>query len=130
LSKPVQKLELINCLKDFLPIRKIASEITTAENVFSEVQLTDEELKHLSVLLHKQWLPRWESIKNSLVINELEAFASDLQALTQEYHLVTFQKYTQNLLNQISLFALDQIQETLSIFPELVVSILDDSTLI
>ncbi len=128
LSKPVQRSELLKCLKDFLPIRETVSAKATAEKVASQTPLTIAELTQLRRLLHEQFLPRWETIKDSVVINDLESFASELMALAKEYRLIELQDFAQHWLDQISQFALDQSQETLSHFPDLVASIFADKT--
>ncbi len=128
LSKPVQKSDLLRCLKDFLPIRETVSERDTAETVFSEVPLTVEEWTQLQKLLYEQWLPRWKTIKDSIVINDLESFATELMALAKDYRLIELQNFTQRLLIQIGQFAFEQSQETLSHFPDLVASIFADKT--
>ncbi len=128
LSKPVQKSDLLRCLNNFLPNRERASETAPAESVFSEVPLTVEEWTQLQKRLYEQWLPRWKTIKDSIVINDLESFATELQALAKAYQSVELQNFTQRLLMQIGQFAFEQSQETLSHFPDLVASIFADKT--
>ncbi|MBT9546749.1 MAG: response regulator [Candidatus Sericytochromatia bacterium] len=126
LSKPVQKSDLLRCLKNFLPSRERASETTPTDSVFSEVPLTVEAKTQLQKRLYEQWLPRWETIKDSIVINDLESFATELQELAKAYQSVELQKFTQRLLMQIGQFAFERSQETLSHFPDLVASIFVD----
>jgi len=128
LSKPVQKSDLLRCLKNFLPSRERASETTPTDSVFSEVPPTIEAKTQLQKRLYEQWLPRWETIKDSIVINDLESFATELQELAKAYQSVELQKFTQRLLMQISQFAFDQSHEMLSHFPDLVASIFVDKT--
>ncbi|MGE3728574.1 MAG: ATP-binding protein, partial [Candidatus Sericytochromatia bacterium] len=126
LSKPVQKSELLRCLNNFLPSREKGAEFASAEEVISEVQLSAEAWAQWQKLCHEQWLPRWEAIKDSMVLNELESFATELQAFAKASPFVELQTFSQRLLVQISQFDFVQCQETLSHFPDLLAAIFAD----
>jgi len=78
------------------------------------------EIEALHRLFNQNWLTRWQEIKDSVVIDDLEAFANDLLELTAQYQLPSIESFAQNLQMQINQFALDQALEQLSHFPELI----------
>ena len=132
LPKPVNKSDLLTCLSNYLDVLELGlesdQEPSTSNQATKQTTVTysAEELKELHRLLSEEWLPRWQEIKDSVVIDELETFANDLLQLAAQYHLDPMKTFSQNLLTQINQFALDQAQEQLSRFPDLVRAILQE----
>jgi PAS domain S-box-containing protein len=112
LRKPVSKIELWACLQAFLSLQ--SPESVPLDGFLSQHTMLKTELIQI---LKQAWLPRWEAIQESMVVNELENFATDLLLLAERFAEPRLKDYAFTLLNDIQQFALESAQEHLLAFP-------------
>lgn len=115
LSKPIEFSELLKCLQNHLSVLSAAEaepKQATAHTPSRTIQFLDQQA------LRTQWLPRWEQIRHSLVVDELESFAHDLKDWADSHGLLALSTWSQRLLEQIQNFCLEAAQTTLTEFPQ------------
>ncbi|MGE3724381.1 MAG: PAS domain S-box protein [Candidatus Sericytochromatia bacterium] len=117
LRKPLTKQALEKCLRQFLPFQAREADPHLKQPATT---LSQSAQSQLQALLQNHWLPYWQKIQGSIVVNELETFAVELKLLSQNYALNELSDYAETLLSQIQAFALEQTQTTLQAFPALV----------
>lgn len=117
LRKPVSRHKLLKVLEAQLkkhpspPPTHVPQEISPPIRSKAEMQKLTAELKQI-------WLPRWEKIKDSVVIDDLESFASELSASAQEHALPELLNLTDQILQACAQFELDSALEMVLSFPE------------
>jgi len=112
LRKPVSKVELWACLQAILKLQRPDTEPLN-DFLSQETALK----KDLILILKQEWLPRWEAIQASMVVNELENFATELLLLAERYTEPRLKNFAFALLNDIQQFALESAQQHLLAFP-------------
>jgi PAS domain S-box-containing protein len=112
LRKPVSKVELWACLKLFLRLQDLEKEAPHVSSSQETLPKTD-----LMLILKQEWLPRWEAIQASLVVNELENFATELLLLAERFAEPRLKIFALTLLNDVQQFALESAQKHLLAFP-------------
>lgn len=120
LSKPVLKEELLKVLQQFLPSTENTpsaepSDISSALNSEQIIQLTDQ--------LNTVWLQRAQNVQESVILDELESFSRDLKLFAESYQNAALLSFAKELSHKIFSFALDEVPELLSGFPDLVAKI-------
>ncbi len=112
LRKPVSKIELWACLQSFLSLQ--SPEAVPLNGFLSQ----DTRLKtELILILKQEWLPRWEAIQESMVVNELESFATELLLLAERFTEPRLKNFALTLLSDLQQFALESAQKHLLTFP-------------
>ncbi|MCP4156288.1 MAG: response regulator, partial [bacterium] len=129
LRKPVGKHEFINQLKRFLPYTTAKSvdghgEKSTREKKASPSgplppEIT-EKIPEILDLLEDEFINRWKSVNNCLIIDEQESFANDLLELGQKYHLDVLVLWAQELNRFVSSFDIEGITKKVNSFPALI----------
>ncbi|MBT9546871.1 MAG: response regulator [Candidatus Sericytochromatia bacterium] len=112
LRKPVSKVELWACLQAILKLQRPDTEPLN-DFLCQETALK----KDLILILKQECLPRWEVLQQSMVVNELENFASELLLLAERYTEPRLKNFAFVLLNDIQQFALESAQQHLLTFP-------------
>lgn len=112
LRKPVSKVELWACLQAILKLQRPDTEPLN-DFLSQETALK----KDLILILKQEWLPRWKMIQQSMVVDELENFASELLLLAERYTEPRLKNFAFALLNDIQQFALESAQQHLLAFP-------------
>jgi PAS domain S-box-containing protein len=118
LFKPVSKRTLIEELKKHLPYSLMdlpVSEEKNEKKVLSKEILA--KIPELIELLKTQYLPKWNSVNNKLLIFKIEEFVNDLDASTSIYHIPQLSGYIAKLKSSIELFDLESIEYQIKIFP-------------
>lgn len=121
LHKPVKREELLQQLSQFLA----STEQALAPKSERLHPLSASERQDLAAVLQSEFMPRWQKIQDSVVLDELESFSQDLQRCLQNCDLKILQSWNQTLGKQIQNFQLAEASETLSKFPELVAQVSD-----
>ncbi len=130
LTKPVNKSLLTAELKKFLSHKEIKSENTgpeipddAAEAVFSETSRAS--LPEMIALLDKEFVPRWEDIREMFFIDDVENFASDLKQAALKYDCPFLRCYSEKLHEQTRLNNIDEVDIIMKAFPDIVGKIRD-----
>ncbi|EIJ42333.1 PAS domain S-box [Beggiatoa alba B18LD] len=149
LKKPLHKNTLISGLIKFLPYtlntisaKKVSTPLittsTTSQSNLANLPISTitNSLKSTTshsisaLLTHlQQAKTEWEDISNTLIINNIEEFASKMQKVGQEYGYSPLIEWGILLESQAAMFEIQALSETLSDFPRLVDEISQQSDL-
>jgi hypothetical protein len=69
--------------------------------------------------LKEIWLPRWENVHNSMILDEFEIFAIELSEWAQSNKIPQIASWAEKILKQTRGFALEEAQANLAEFPQL-----------
>lgn len=122
LRKPVTRKQVVCALKKFIPyqeIRKITKSKKSALEI-SPPSHIEEKLPELTAILTNEYLPKWEEIKDGVVIFEIEEFADDLLETARIFNYRELINYCISLKDSIEAFNIDRIENVLKEFPKFV----------
>jgi CheY-like chemotaxis protein/anti-sigma regulatory factor (Ser/Thr protein kinase) len=124
LIKPVTKTDLMQQLVKFLKY-SLKSDVSHADQpIKSEpVEITKEIIKKLPEIrkiLKESMLPKWEGIKDQLVLFRIEEFSDELKEIAERFKFEYLLDYTRRLGEDLEIVDLDAIKETLSEFPRII----------
>ncbi|MGM0470823.1 MAG: PAS domain S-box protein [Bacillota bacterium] len=127
LTKPLQRRELLKLLTNYLEYQQVdgrskdnvaAQELPRVED---EIKLNEvEDITRVIDRLSTEFLPRYEVIKETFVINEVEEFAEDLLRLAKEYNFSWLAEYANRLRKYAASFDLLRAREQFDKFKHLV----------
>jgi PAS domain S-box-containing protein len=127
LRKPVERNQLINELKKFLPHKSIIKkeEVTInngveEEGIFQESIIDVEKKEQLIDKLNNLFLKKWEKISELIEIRSITNFASELKDTGIEFGSNLVIKYAVELLDSTRLYKVIKIKNQMKIFPDLV----------
>ncbi|MTJ10596.1 chemotaxis protein CheB [Anabaena sp. UHCC 0204] len=123
LRKPVSRQHLLSELQRLFPSQiLIHSEPTSppekSVTVMSPQAL--EKLPELIKLLQQEEATVWKTLHQTLLINQLRAFALKLQSLAQQYECPYLAEYAATLKNQIDTFDFAYLADTVANFPQII----------
>lgn len=119
LQKPIDRKKLIRVLKRFLPYRlKKDTEQEEAQVIIPREM--KEKLPQLVKELTEEHLPKWEEIRDSLVIYDIEKFINSLKKAMSDYHIEIIDHYCESFSNNIQSMDVDNIEKDLKEFPSVV----------
>lgn len=123
LEKPVFKKDIMAVLKKYLPFKYKTPE----ENQPEENQLISAEcLENLPVViqsLENQFLPEWESIKNDLIIFDIEDFNNRLSDFASNNSCGPLDQYCRELNQGLQSFDIEMIEKKLTEFNDLILEL-------
>ena len=129
LIKPIKKVELIGALAKFLPhlVEASASIEVERSQAAPEDKLapetleaeTLEKLPELVSILQEHLETQWEFLKQTSVINEVEAFGVQMRDLGNQYNYPPLIAWGERLSTQAQMFKLDVLPTTLDEFPRI-----------
>jgi signal transduction histidine kinase/ligand-binding sensor domain-containing protein len=79
-----------------------------------------KKLPQLTAHLEAEFLPRWESIRKTFLLDEIEDFCEELSALGKQYRLPLLTQWSQRLFNDARSFNMPLLTRTLDEFPGLI----------
>ena len=129
LYKPVKHQELLDKLAQHLAHRHEAEAAAPwDQEVHPPVpshrdELPPEALSKLPDLLdvlHEQFIPQWDTIKDHWVLFKIEDFALQLRKTAEEYRMDCLEKFSTQLIEAVESLDLERIKELLKQFPEIV----------
>ena len=130
LIKPINEVELIGALAQFLPhsvetSASIAVERSQAapENKLAPETLeaeTLEKLPELASILQGYLETQWEGLKQTSLINDVEAFGVQMRDLGNQYNYPPLIAWGERLSTQAQMFELDALPTTLDRFPRII----------
>lgn len=110
--KPFNTSELINRVVTQLGLDKI-KEIPANE-------LDKIFLLEIVALLQKEYLPKWNEVKNSMFIDDVVSFAQSLTKLASENQIKTLNEYGDNLFQAANSLRIEKMSEILEQFPSII----------
>ncbi len=128
LKKPVSNTALFSILRKFLKDAgtNIKVEKTDtypgefADKVHDITSEQKDELPALLYLLESEYMPAWEIIKDQLVLFRIKDFATGLDNLGKEKNFRVLVYYAGRLMEGIEELDIDNLKESLELFPALV----------
>nr|WP_256376186.1 ATP-binding protein [Dolichospermum sp. UHCC 0259] len=122
LRKPVSRQDLFSELQRLFPPQllvelKSTSQIQTTVSSMSPQAL--EQLPELIKLLQQEEASVWKTLHQTLLIDQLRAFALRLQNWAEQYKCPDLSEYANTLKNQIDTFDLAHLADTVANFPEI-----------
>lgn len=123
LQKPVFKKDVITVLKKFLPYKYKATE---ESQIKYNQSITDECIENLPEViqnLESQFLPQWESIKNDLIIFNIEDFNNRLSDFASNNSCGLLDQYCRELNQGLQTFDIELIEKKLSEFQDLIIKL-------
>jgi len=124
LYKPVNRNELFSELAKFLKhkttTKKIGSTVPSANQSYKLPEAIIDDLPQIIKILHEEFLPDWEDIKDQFVLFEIEKFAEKLKAFAEKYKLILLINYAEKITEDLEIVDLEGLTERLPEFPELV----------
>jgi PAS domain S-box-containing protein len=123
IRKPASKKDLLNAVKQFLPY-KTEKELTPLTEDILKLRLSDpanrELIARMTAKLEDQFTQKWHSIKDTLVIFEIDEFCTELEKFNTEYQCEILQQYILTLKDSVQEFNVEKIEENLNAFEELI----------
>jgi CheY-like chemotaxis protein len=128
ITKPLSKLDLMGQLMRFLPYSNRAPqhnhEIEIKNNDISSPDSFSPGLKAalpgLINILQKDFIPRWEKISKTFMLDEIEDFSRDIKELGNQYGLNKLENWGERLSKDVRSFDMQKITKTLGHFPQLI----------
>jgi signal transduction histidine kinase/DNA-binding response OmpR family regulator len=139
LNKPLAKTDLVIELMYHLPYYSVETNGTedieeTAINgiKINGIDSIDNRLTALSqeariklpqlleILSGDEIMSRWETLTKTMIMDQIEAFLQELEALDHEYHTGVLLLWARRLADYLETFNLKKISETLATFPLLI----------
>lgn len=121
LIKPVSRKTAFDALKKHLPFKVIKpAEIAEKEKV---QVLTDSQIQaipELTNILREEFIPKWETIRNKLLIFKIEEFTQDLITKTRDFDLNIMNDYLSKVKASITNFDLENIDTLIKSFPRII----------
>jgi PAS domain S-box-containing protein len=125
LQKPVFKKDIMAVLKKYLPFRYKTPEEPVTEVSSSLSAESIENLPEVIKILENQFIPEWESIKNDLIIFNIEAFNNRLSDFASNNSFRLLDQYCRELNLGLQSFDIELIEKKLSEFQEMVSKLKD-----
>jgi PAS domain S-box-containing protein len=122
LAKPVSRSQLLSKLKSFIPHTPI-SQRTDIEIAPEEGELSAEIKEKIPFLIRElrhELLPIWEESRRKFIITQIEAFARQVKAKGESYHVAPLTHYGTTLLAYSSNFDMERLPQSLAEFPAVI----------
>jgi len=121
LLKPVHKIQVYSCLKKHLSYkRKLHVETHNEKMPLSISNETKAKLPELINVIETKHLQKWQKIKDKLIIFEIQQFVIDLTETSKSVELENLTNYCRNLMENVMSFDIENIQNMLKDFPNLI----------
>lgn len=128
LSKPINRIELFTMLSKYLKHTKVIKS-QGQNNAYTpgpgpEIKL-HPEFKIIKKYIQKKLLPDWEKVIRDELSDDIEKFATELESFGQEYGLLFFIDYSQQIHEHLNSFDLEELSVCLRTFPEITKNIIE-----
>ena len=121
LHKPIKMAELFSQLSKYL---KHKTETPTKEATKPDGPSLDNlpedimgKLPEIETVLKESFYPRWEAIKDSLALFNIEDFAVELKKMAQKYDFQFLIEYANKIIEDVNMVDLESLKGNLSNFP-------------
>ncbi|MBD3305074.1 PAS domain S-box protein [candidate division KSB3 bacterium] len=126
LRKPVRKADLLAELSKFLPYSTGSPSALPPDHARVEPQnraIAELDAAHVASLpdvvhrLETSLLPRWEELRELLIMDEVKRFAEDVHELAQTSHIAFLAEYAEQLLQHIQRYDVEAVEHLMTQFP-------------
>ena len=119
LSKPIQKSELFREVSRFIKYSKKERDKKTEEVVKLSPEVI-EQLPEVIGSLENEYMKLWESTRKNLFFDDIAVFGHQMKELGEKYSLEVLKRFGDDLSTQVSHFDVENMNITLSSYPELI----------
>ena len=117
LQKPVFRKDVVSMLKKFIPYNYNQSiAIENKEEISDLAEFCKEQLPDIISKLETAFLPEWETIKNDLIIYDIEAFSTRLTDFAMDMRCEGLKQYCRELNMGIQSFDIEVIEKKINDF--------------
>ncbi len=124
LLKPVKRADLVSQLARFLKNKKKIINTSQEADISSTIDNITQDLiiklPDVYDKLKSEIIPRWEAIKDQLILFKIEEFANELKTIASESGFKFLEAYADRILDELDIVDLDALKETLSEFPRII----------
>ena len=121
LSKPIEFAQLLNLLQTYLKAKVKLSSRQAQQQSTPETQAASVESHALQIQeLNQKWLPYWEKVHESMILDELENFVQTFADWAQTEKFPLLYSWAEKVLKQLNAFMLEEAQLSLNEFPKLI----------
>nr|WP_321450901.1 ATP-binding protein [uncultured Carboxylicivirga sp.] len=124
LCKPIKREDLIRVMMKYLNYTNVTDKGEVLVNkIESDPVIPGDLIPHLTsilTVLKTELLPKWNKLKDHIVLFEIEEFALKLIKLGNQYHFQYIIDYANHLIECIELIQLESLSEELNRFPEII----------
>ncbi len=124
LYKPIKMAELLSQLSKYL---KHKTETPTKETTKPDGPSLDNlpedimrKLPEIETVLKESFYPRWEAIKDSLALFNIEDFAVELKKMAQKYDFQFLIEYADKIIEDVNMVDLESLKGDLNNFPDII----------
>lgn len=123
LFKPVNKISLFKELKKYLSYKSTNKTVSQSSQEVTLESLPEDVVQKLPEIY--DWIllnlfPKWESIKDQLILFKIEEFASEIKQQADYYKFDYLSRYADKLQDELDMVDLESLKESLSEFPDIV----------
>lgn len=121
--KPVSKIEIVNTIKQFIPFTVVESDSVPNKFYADISNVPDSVLTYmpeLGAVLTAEYLPRWENLKDSLVLFNIEAFAADIKSIAEKYNVPYLSDFALRIAEDADQIDIESLHEDMYRFPAIV----------
>ncbi|MGM0500920.1 MAG: PAS domain-containing protein [Bacillota bacterium] len=119
-AKPVNKNRLLKVLTTYLGHEKIKEDNLESKPTVEDVIKINGDLSKLIAELEQEYLPQYQEINDTFVINEVEEFANDLYQLGEQYSVNYLLDYADKLKSYAASFNLKKAKQEFNNFEEII----------
>ncbi len=123
LRKPINEKQLLSELKRFLPYKTEIKE-KAENNSLTEDRAMPGEIKErlpeLIGILEEKFMPLLNEIKDMFIMNDIENFATELEAVALEFQIQSLICYSKSLYGHTQSYNVDEVEKAIEEFPGLV----------
>jgi CheY-like chemotaxis protein/anti-sigma regulatory factor (Ser/Thr protein kinase) len=124
LLKPVNQSQLFNQLARFLKYKINEPDSDTTEPIVLDIGNLPEDLLNILPQIKETFrdkiVPKYNSIKDQLVLFRIEEFAVDLKEVAEKYNFKFLGDYADKVKRDLEIVDLDSLKETLDYFPRII----------
>jgi CheY-like chemotaxis protein len=123
LYKPIKRSELFELLSKYIKIEKTISEAISSKENQEPLILPDinhPDLQVIIQILNDNFLPKWDSLKDSLVLFKIDEFAEELINFSHEHKFDFLLNYAQKIRDDIDSFDLESLNTNMKNFPNII----------
>ncbi len=130
LPKPVKKSQITHELKKYLKYKEsYEAEKHDTERISKSIEnLGQTEREKLILEINTNHLPKWEEIKDDILIFETEEFAAGIHELAKQFNVQYLSDYAGKLNESIQSFDIDKIKLTINEFHYIIENIKSSGT--
>ena len=124
LSKPISQKELIHELSGYLRYKSPASENENTNKLnLGEQKITTETLERMPELikiLEGKSKEKWELIRSTFILTEIESFAVEIKKTAQSFNIQSLEEWADKLIEQSQNIDMENLPATISQYEEFI----------